>query len=328
MIEKIKKIIIDPYTRFAYLSKLGLLNWMSDEKYLKKKYYLAMNKTLNLDDPRTYNEKLQWLKIHDRKDIYTKMVDKYAAKKYVANIVGKEHVIPTLGIYEKFDDIDFDELPKQFVIKCTHDSGGLVVCRDKNELDKKAARKKINGSLRTNYYYKGREWQYKNVKPRILIEKYIDASKCDGGSDCGGEKITASELQKENGLLDYKFMCFNGVVKCLFLDIGVIGKGTGHAEEYYRNVYDKNFKLMPVLETRQNYPKEIMPPKNFKDMVAMAEKLSKGVPHVRVDLYNVDGKILFGEMTFYHGSGFTNYFKPIEWDEKFGDMIDLTLVKK
>ncbi len=319
--KKVEKFIRDPAVRLRYLSGAGFYNHMSDEKYLKKKYRLDMGKELNLANPTTYNEKLQWLKIHDRKDIYTVLVDKYAVKDYVANIIGKEHIIPTLGVYDKFDDIDFDKLPSQFVIKCTHDSGGLVVCRDKSKLDKKAARKKINKSLKTNYYYSGREWPYKNVKPRILVEKYIDVSGDGRVSD--SEKITVDELQKENGLLDYKFMCFDGVVKFFFLDIGVIGKGTGHSEEYYRNVYDRNFKLMPVLETRQNYPKEIVPPKNFKDMVVIAEKLSKGIPHIRVDLYNVDGKILFGEMTFYHGGGTTNYFKPVEWDKKIGDMINL-----
>lgn len=319
--KKAKKFICDPAIRLRYLSRAGLYNHMSDEKYLKKKFKLEMGKELDLDNPVTFNEKLQWLKIHDRKDAYTTLVDKYEVKDYVANVIGKEHIIPTLGVYNKFEDIDFDKLPNQFVIKCTHDSGGLVVCRDKSKLNKNAARKKINKSLKTNYYYSGREWPYKNVKPRILVEEYIDVS--GDSKTSSGNKITADELQRENGLLDYKFMCFDGVVKFFFLDIGVIGKGTGHAEEYYRNVYDRDFKLMPVLETRQNYPKEIVPPKNFKEMVAIAEKLSKGIPHIRVDLYNVDGKILFGEMTFYHGSGTTNYFEPAEWDKKIGDMINL-----
>ena len=320
--KKIRNFICNPEARARFLFRIGFYNYIGDEKYLKKKYKLEMGKELNLANPVTYNEKLQWLKLHDRKDIYTTMVDKYKVKKYVADIIGKEYIIPTIGIYDKFDDIDFDKLPSQFVIKCTHDSGGLVVCRDKSKLDKEAARKRINRSLKTNYYYRGREWPYKNVEPRILVEEYIDVSGGDGQVGDGG-KITADELQKENGLLDYKFMCFDGVVKFFFLDIGVIGKGTGHSEEYYRNVYDRNFKLMPVLETRQNYPKEIVPPKNFKDMVAIAEKLSKGIPHIRVDLYNVDGRILFGEMTFYHGGGLSNYFKPVEWDKKIGDMINL-----
>lgn len=300
---------------------------MPDDWYLRLKYRVGYRKKLNLKNPKTFNEKLQWLKIHDRKDIYTKMVDKYEVKKYVADMIGEECIIPTLGVYNKFDEIDFDKLPKQFVIKCTHDSGGLVVCRDKAKLDKKVAKEKIEKSLRTNYYYHGREWPYKNVQPRILIEKYIDVSKNKDRGINNNKKIAASELQKENGLLDYKFMCFNGVVKCFFLDIGVIGKGTGHSEEYYRNVYDRGFKLLPVLETRQNYPREVIPPKNFSKMIEIAEKLSKGLPHVRIDLYNIDGKILFGEMTFFHGSGLSNYFYPEEWDRKFGDMIDLNLVK-
>jgi hypothetical protein len=181
--------------------------------------------------------------------------------------------------------------------------------------------------LRRNYYYHGREWPYKNVRPRILIEKYISI---DGDVRPINNKktVTANELQLENGLLDYKFMCFNGVVKLLFLDIGVIGEGTGHSENYYRNVYDKDFNLLPFLETRENYPKAITPPKNYKKMVEIAEKLSKNIPHVRIDLYNVDGRILFGEMTLFHGSGLSNYFHPNEWDEKLGDMIDLNMIKK
>lgn len=326
-IKKICNLLFSDAKRFEYLSRHGFYKWMKDEKYLKKKYYLSTGKKLDLDNPRTYNEKLQWLKLNDRKNIYTRIVDKYEVKDYVKNAIGAEYIIPTLGVYNRFNDINFKELPNKFVIKCTHDSGGLVVVRDKTKMDVRACRKTINKSLRRNYYYYGREWPYKNVKPRILIEEYIDVNK--GERSLGNKKaITVNELQKENGLLDYKFMCFNGVVKCLFLDIGVIGKGTRHSENYYRNVYDRDFNLLPFLETRENYPREIIQPKNYKKMVEVAEKLSKNIPHVRVDLYNVDGEILFGEMTFFHGSGLSNRFYPDEWDKKLGDMIDLDLVTK
>ena len=278
---------------------------LSDEKYLKKVFKAKMGKDLDLENPKTYNEKLQWLKLYDRKPIYTDMVDKAKAKEVAASIIGEEHIIPTLGIYEKFEDIDFDALPDSFVIKCTHDSGGLVIVKDKSKLNKAAARKKINRCLKKNFYkVGGREWPYKNVKPRILIEKYIDLGETDNH-------------------YDYKFMCFGGQVKFLFLDVGVISNG-GHAGEYRRNVYDREYNLQNFLETRENTAYEIPKPKNYDEMIMLAEKLSKGIPHIRIDLYNVKGKIYFGEFTFFHGSGI-NYFKPEEWDYKIGEYIHLPI---
>ena len=178
-----KRNIID------YLDSRGFFKFMSDEAYLKFMYKLKMKRKLNLSDPQTFNEKLQWLKIYDRKPEYTTMVDKYEAKKYVADIIGEEYIIPTLGVWDRFEDIDFDELPDQFVLKCTHDSGGLVICRDKSKLDLKAAKKKINKSLKRNYYWIGREWPYKNVRPRIIAEKFMTDP-------------TSDDLQ------DYKFFFF------------------------------------------------------------------------------------------------------------------------
>ena len=171
---------------------------MSDEQFLKKEFFLAMGKPLDLDNPKTFNEKLQWLKIHNRKPEYTTMVDKYAAKQYVADKIGSQYIIPTLGVWDHFDDIDFDALPDQFVLKCTHDSGGLVICKDKSGLDKKAAKRKIEHCLRRKYYYAHREWPYKDVKPRIIAEKYMTNG-------------TSEELN------DYKLMCFNGKVKETFV---------------------------------------------------------------------------------------------------------------
>ena len=160
-----------PLTREQKNKFASFFRFIPDELYLRIMYRLRMGKRLNLDDPQTFNEKLQWLKLHDRKPIYTTMVDKYEAKNYVASIIGDEYIIPTIGVWDNFDDINFDELPDQFVLKCTHDSGGLVICRDKSQFDKEAARKKISASLKTNFYWVGREWPYKNVKPRIIAEK-------------------------------------------------------------------------------------------------------------------------------------------------------------
>ena len=304
MINKIKNAIMDPSMRFTRLSRAGLFNWMSDEAYLKKKFKLFMGKELDLDNPKTFNEKLQWLKLNDRKDIYTTMVDKCEAKKYVASIIGEEYIIPTLGVYDKFDDINFDELPDQFVIKCTHDSGGLVVVRDKNKLDKTAAKKKINKSLRRNYYYSGREWPYKNVKPRIIVEKYMEDS-------------------KNKTMRDYKFFCYNGKPEIMYISEGLENHATASISFYDMNfkVTDckrKDFKLLDYTPEK---------PKNFEKMKKFSAILSRGIPHLRVDWYEIDGKLYFGELTFSTCSGMVP-FEDGKWDKKLGDMIDLSLVKK
>ena len=303
-------------------TKFGRL--IPDKIFLKLLFKIRYNKKLNLKNPQTYNEKIQWLKLYDRRDNYTNIVDKVEVKKYVASIIGDEHIIKTIGVYNKWDDIDFSKLPNKFVIKCTHDSGGLIVCRDKKKLDYEKAKIKIENCLKKNYYHSAREWPYKNVKPRILIEEYLSVDQHKGKN---GKISSLEKIQLKNGLLDYKFMCFDGEVKALFLDIGVIGSGVGHAEEYYRNVYDKNFNLMPFLETRQNYPEKVYKPDHYEEMVKIAEKLSKGFPHIRVDLYNINGKIYFGELTFYHGSGLSNKFIPEEWNKTFGSYINLDKIK-
>ncbi len=197
-ITKIFKFFKNPDYRFLVLSRRGCYNFLSDQDYICRKFHAMMGYYPNLDDPQTFNEKLQWLKLHDRKPEYIRMVDKYEAKQYVADIIGKDYIIPTLGVWNSFDEIDFDKLPDQFVLKCTHDSGGLVICKDKRNLDIHAARKKINKCLKRNYFYVGREWPYKDVKPRIIGEPYL-------------EDATEKELR------DYKFYCFNGNVVCVMV---------------------------------------------------------------------------------------------------------------
>lgn len=289
--------------KLAYaVMKLRVVRLLPDATYLKMRYYFALGKKLNLDAPKTYNEKLQWLKLHDRKDIYTTLVDKNDVKKYVADVIGKEYVIPTLGVYNKFDEIDFDKLPKQFVIKCTHDSGGLVICKDKNKLDKKEAKKKINRCLKRKYYYHGREWPYKNVKPRIIVEKYM-------------------EDKKDGELRDYKMFCFGGRFKVMFIATNRQGDG-----ETYFDFFDRDFNHLPFTNGHPNAPTLPHKPRNFKKMIELAEKLSKGMPQVRVDFYDVNGKVYFGEMTFSHWSGLKP-FEPEVWDRKMGDLIDLDLAE-
>ena len=293
------RYILDSKYRFNKNASLGFYNKVPDEKFLKRTYALSMNKQLNLEEPKTYNEKLQWLKLYDRKPIYTTMVDKYEVKKYVADIIGEEYVIPTLGVWDKFEDVDFHSLPEQFVLKCTHDSGGLAICKDKSNFDIKKARKKINKSLKRNYYLANREWPYKDVKPRIIAEKYM-------------EDTQTAELR------DYKFFCFDGEAKMLFIATDRQKKG----EETKFDFFDMDFNHLPFTNGHPNAAVIPQKPKCFEEMKALAEKLSANIPQVRIDFYEVDEKVYFGEITFFHWSGMKP-FKPEEWDEKIGSWIKL-----
>lgn len=262
-------------------------------------YFRFFKKFPNLKNPRTFNEKLQWLKLYDRKPEYTQMVDKYEAKQYVAERIGEEYVAPCYGVWDSFDEIPFDKLPDQFVLKCTHDCGGLVICRDKKNLDMAAARKKITESLKRNYYLQSREWPYKNVKPRILAEKYL-------------------EDDKTGELRDYKFFCFDGEPKVLF----VATARQSEQEETKFDFFDMEYNHLDI---RNGHPNAEMPPEkpsNFAQMQELAAQLSKGIPEVRVDFYEVNGSIYFGELTFFHWGGKVP-FEPNEWDRVFGDWIQL-----
>ena len=280
--------------------KMGMKGWVKcfdDETYLKLMYWANTGKKLNLDNPRTFNEKIQWLKLHDYKPEYSTMVDKYEAKKWVASRIGEEYVIPTLGVWDSFDEIEFDKLPNQFVLKCTHDSGGLVICKDKSILDIKKAKKKIESSLKRNYFVVGREYPYKNVKPRIIAEKYM-------------EDTTTKELR------DYKILTFGGIAKALFI---VSNKQNGkNCADYF----DINFVPLNLTWGCPNSTIKPSKPKCFDEMVKAAEILAKGTVELRVDFYEVNGKAYFGEMTFFDGSGF-EIIDPDEWDNKFGEMIKL-----
>lgn len=278
---------------------LGRTSWLfSDRFYLKLRFLLRVGYRPNLDAPLSYNEKLQWLKLYDRNPKYTQMVDKYEAKKYVASIIGEEHIIPTLGVWDRFDEINFEELPQQFVLKTTHDSGGVIICRDKSQLDMAGARRKLEKSLRRNYYKASKEWPYKNVKRRIIAEKYME--------DESGE------------LKDYKFFCFNGIPKALFI---ATDRFTAGVETKF-DFFDMKFNHLPFTNGHPNADIEIKKPNNFERMQEFAAKLSAGMPHLRVDFYNINGHIYFGELTFYHWSGFVP-FVPREWDYIFGSWLKL-----
>ena len=296
MTEKTRSFLLKWFYR---LERRNFLRILSDKTYLKLAYRLKFNKKLNLKAPQTFNEKLQWLKLYDRKPKYTKMVDKYEAKKYVSDIIGEEYVIPTLGVWDSFDKIDFDTLPEQFVLKCTHDSGGLVICKDKATLDLEKARRKIEKSLNTSYYWQGREWQYKNVKPRIIAEQYME------------DKETAE-------LRDYKFFCFNGEVKALF----IATDRSSESEETKFDFFDAEYNHLPFTNGHPNANELPKKPRSFELMKKLAAELSVSIPHLRVDFYEVDGKVYFGELTFSHWSGMKP-FEPDKWDYTFGDWIDL-----
>lgn len=292
------KYLTDGDYRFLIKSGKGLCDSMPDEEYLKRMFKARMGRELDLENPQTMNEKLQWLKLYDRKPIYTTMVDKYAVKKYVADIIGEQYIIPTLGAWDRFDEIDFDSLPDQFVLKCTHDSGGLVICKDKSKLDIAAAKEKINRSLKRNFYYLWREWPYKDVKPRIIAEKYME----DKGSQ---------ELR------DYKFFCFGGQARCYKVDFDRFIK-------HHANYYDMDNHILEFGESAfLPVPgKELSIPKEVDQMAKLAEKLSQDIPFLRADFYDVEGKIYFGELTFYPASGFGSFTKE-NADLKLGQWIKL-----
>ena len=273
-----------------------------DELYLRVMYYYAMGKRLNLKNPKTFSEKLQWLKLYDHKPEYTIMVDKYAVKKYVADIIGEEYVIPTLGLWNKPEDIEWDKLPNQFVLKTTHGGGntGVVICRDKSNFDRQQAIDKLNKSLRQDLYKIWREWPYKNVPRRIIAEKYIEAQ---------------PEIKD---LRDYKFFCFDGKMKGLF----VATERQNPNEKVKFDFFDADYNHLPFRQGHDHAKVTPQKPKNFELMKHVAERLSKRMPHVRVDLYDLGDRVLFGELTFFHFSGMIP-FEPEEWDIIIGDLIHL-----
>lgn len=288
---------------FLKIGSLGGFKFLNDTQYLKLMYLVTFKKKLNLSNPVTFNEKIQWLKLNDRNKKYIELVDKYKVKEYVSKTIGEEYIIPTLGIWNDFDDINFDKLPNNFVLKCTHDSGGLIICSDKKNFDKKKARKKINKCLKRNYFLSGREWPYKNVKPRIIAEKYM-------------------EDKRFNELRDYKFFCFNGSAKFMFV---ASNRQNENCETCF-DFFDMNYNHIKVLNGHPNAKEIPEKPKNFNQMIKLAEKLSSNFPQVRVDFYEVNGKIFFGEMTFYHWSGFVPFY-PNKYDKEFGDLINIENIK-
>lgn len=275
---------------------------LSDETFLKLTYLIRFGEFLNLNEPLTFNQKLQWLKLNDQQERYILLVDKILVKEYVANIIGNEYIIPTLGIWDKFDEIDFNQLPEQFVLKCNHDSGSVVICKDKKKFDIRKARNFLTKKLNNDAFYWGREWPYRFVNRKILAEPY---------------------LTDESGieLKDYKFMCFNGKVRCSF-----VCSERFTSDELKVTFFDRDWNRMPFIRHYPSSSVEISKPYNYENMIILSEKLSQDLPFVRVDFYESSGKIYFSELTFYPGSGFEEFIPP-EWDKVLGSWIDLSKVR-
>ncbi|MEL5899099.1 ATP-grasp fold amidoligase family protein [Clostridium sporogenes] len=301
MLKKIIKAFKNPKLAILYMLNFKIFRIIPDDKFLRIKYRLQMGKKLDLNSPQTFNEKLQWLKLYKRNPLYTQLVDKYEVRKYIAKTIGEEYLIPLLGVYDNFDEIDFDVLPNKFVLKPNHTSGNVYICKDKSQINYVELKKEVNMWLKRRYYWIHREWPYKNVKPKIICEKYmVDES--------------GTELK------DYKFMCFNGEIKCIFVCLN-----RNSVNGLNINIYDPSWNLMPFGRPNHlNSNTTILKPKNFDKMVQLAEKLSRDIPFVRVDFYETNGRLYFGELTFYPGAGFEE-FNPESYDYLLGSWIRLPI---
>jgi len=292
--------------KYLRIAKEKLHDWfwyymLPDSIYLKIRYKQVFGKKLNLKNPQTFNEKIQWLKLHDRRPEYHNMVDKYEVKDLIAKIIGEEYVIKTLGVWDKYDDVDFDSLPEQFVLKCTHDSASITICTDKSNFDKSKHKWKYDDVFmnRDYYHYENKQWVYKGIKPRIIAEELLQDDKYDS-------------------LADYKFNCFNGKVKCVYV---MVNRFTN----FKMCVCDANYSLLPFVNNHKTSECRIECPENFELMKKLAEKIARFIdnPYVRVDFYEVKGKVYFGEITF-NPDGGMGYFDPEEWNYTLGSWMDLT----
>ena len=296
--KKIFKVFKNPKLIFMRLLSFKISKFIPDKTYLKMKFYLRIGHKLNLKNPLTFNEKLQWLKLYDRNPRYTNLVDKFEVRKYIEKTIGSDYLIPLLGVYESFEEIDFDKLPEQFVLKPTHTSGDVFICTDKTKINHSELKSEINRWMKREYFWIHREWPYKNVVPKIICEKYmVDES--------------------GTGLKDYKFFCFDGTPKAMFV-------ATNRGIDTRFDFFDLDFNHLPFMQHYKNNGQKLNKPVGFEEMIDLAQALSQDIPHVRVDFYNINGKIYFGELTFYHFSGFEK-FEPAEYDLKFGSYLKLPL---
>lgn len=295
----LKRWAKNPWRIGKSLAQRGLLKFLPDKPYLSILYRANLGKKINWKNPKTFNEKLQWLKVYDRNPVYSTMVDKYEAKQYAADRIGSQYVVPLLaGPWDSYEEIDFDALPDQFVLKTTHDCGGVWICKDKKTMDHQAAKAFLEKHLKRDYYTTGREWPYKNVKPRIFAETYLAGL--------------------EGDLRDYKFFCFDGVPKLMF----IASERQSKDQETKFDFFDMDFNHLPIINGHPNSSNPVLRPENFERMKELASVLSQGVPQLRVDFYEYEGKLYLGELTFSHWGGFVP-FEPEQWDETLGSWIKL-----
>lgn len=296
--EKLSKIF-HPYKAVYSLGARQLLNWLPDKVYCTLAFRGELGYRLDLKTPTTFNEKLQWLKLYDHNPMYAGLVNKLSAKEIVGKRIGYNHIVKTYGSWEKADDISFDELPNSFVLKCNHDQGSVILVPDKKKLDKNEVISNLNYKLRRNLYYGTREYPYKKIPPRVFAEAYLGDS-----------------------IIDYKFYCFNGSPKFLYC-----GQGLTEDHSLKIDFYDLTWNLMPFYREDYNRLGKVPKPKHLEEMIEIARILSKNVPFVRIDLFEVGGNIYFSEFTLYPASGFMP-FVPIEYDRIVGDWLELPTIQR
>lgn len=297
------KFFCNPWEIIRILGAKGYLKWLPDDLFLRMMFHAKMGVKLNLDNPKTFNEKVQWLKLYDRNPLYTSLVDKYMVRSYVEEKIGGKYLIPLLGVWDDPNKIDFNALPDKFVLKCNHDSGTVVICRDKTKLDIEATRDLLYTKLKRNFFWGGREWPYKNVQPKVICEQFMENS-------------------ESGGLIDYKIYCFDGVPKMLMVATDRFTGGQTHFD-YFDDDYN-------WLDLEWDNPRSDTPPPKptqFDEMMEIAKKLSIGIPQVRIDLYEIKNVVYFGEMTFFDGSGLQK-ITPASWDYTLGSWIKLPQKEK
>ena len=293
------KLVKNPYALFRLPAVQNKLHWLPDEAYLKLVYRGRLGKKLNLENPKSFNEKLQWLKLHDRNPLYSTLVDKYRVKQWVADKIGPEYVTETYATWDHAEDIDISSLPDRFVLKTNHDSGGVAICRDKSSFDLESARAYLGKRLSASYFWSGREWPYKNVKPLIFAEQYLDPA--DGSDD----------------LPDYKLYHFNTghIVSCAMTERFT---NSGYTATYF----DEDWSRLPFSDKGHSVRPDIPVPDSFEEMKRLSDRLAGNFPFVRTDFYVSGSRLILGEMTFYSASGFEDW-EPSDWDERLGSWINL-----
>ncbi len=303
--QTLKRVLTDREYRSIRLAKAGFYNYLSDRDYIEKQYRVRMGHSPNLDDPQLFSEKLQWLKLHDHNPLYTQLVDKYRVRDYIAEKVGEEYLIPLLGVWDDPDEIDFDALPDQFVLKCNHNSGtGMCICRDKSKLNIDAVKKGLRKGLRENFYKRCREWPYKDVPRKIIAEKLMPYA------------------PGKSGLDDYRFFCFHGEPKLIYVYQTASLTAKNKPSVLSRDIFDINWKHLPFRQKSGNAPTEPLPPINLNKMIELSKCLSENLTFLRVDFYEIQGKVYIGELTLYPFGGFVP-FDPVKWDREIGTWITL-----